>query len=281
MLLAVIPLRATLPKERVNVAAPKLGLLQPRASNRESPEEQNSAAMSACRGQTHNHRRMKPRTCRAMTHARIDAGCGSDSWPPKPSGPGRPDGAAAPGRRGPGPDRPTHPLRRTLVAAAALPFLLATLSCSPSAPSAPALDSAKVASIVVGRSSRNDVFAALGQPARTERSSLGEVWFYQPTSGGTGGSGLMSGASAASGILGAFVPYAGVVGSGLGLAGATGGTRPAPPSDSLSVTFRDDGVVRDCTFSSATFPAAGPASAAALAKVVDCQRPERGDPIRP
>ncbi len=222
------------------------------------------------------HRRMKPQTCQAVTHARIRVGCGPDSRLPTPSGPGRPDGAAAP-RRGRGPGKPTHPLRRTLVAAAALPFLLATLSCSTGAPPAPALDSGKVASIVVGRSSRGDVFAALGQPARTERSGLGEVWFYQPASGGTGGSGLMSGASAASGILGAFVPYAGVVGSGLGLAGAVGGSHPAPPSDSLSVTFRDDGVVRDCTFSSATFPAAG----AAPAKVVDCQRPGRGDPTRP
>ena len=223
---------------------------------------------------------MKPRTCRAVTHARIDVGCGSDSWPPQPSGPERPEGVA-PRRRSRGPDRPTHSLRRAFVAAAALPFLLATVSCSPSAPSAPALDSGKVASIVVGRSSRSDVFAAMGQPARTERSGLGEVWFYQPSGGGTGGSGLMSGASAASGILGAFVPYAGVVGSGLGLAGAMGGTSPAAPSDSLSITFRDDGVVRDCTFSSATFPAAGPAPAAAPAKVVDCQRPGRGDPTRP
>ena len=221
---------------------------------------------------------MKPRTCRAVTHARIYVACGPDSRPPKPSGPERPDGASTPERRGRGPDRLAHPLRRAFVAAAALPFLLAMLSCSASAPSAPALDSGKVASIVVGRSSRNDVFAAMGQPARTERSSLGEVWFYQPASGGTGGSGLMSGASAASGILGAFVPYAGAVGSGLGLAGAMGGTRPAPPSDSLSITFRDDGVVRDCTFSSATVPAAGPAPAAAPAKVVDCQRPGRGDP---
>ena len=137
----------------------------------------------------------------------------------------------------------------------------------------------KVASIVVGRSSRNDVFAALGRPARTERSGLGEVWVYQPSAdGGTGGNGLMSGASAASGILGAVVPYAGAVGSGLGLAGtAMGGGSARPPADRLSVTFRDDGVVRDCTFSSTVFPAAGPGPAAVPAKVVDCQRPGSGD----
>lgn len=160
--------------------------------------------------------------------------------------------------------------------AVALPLLLAVMSCSQSAPSARALDSGKVASIVVGRSSRNDVFQALGQPARTERSGTGEVWVYQPTSGGTGGSGLMSGASAASGILGAFVPYAGAIGSGLGLAGtAMGGSSSAPPADSLSVVFRDDGVVRDCVFSKTMFPPGGPGPAAVPAKVVDCQR----DPV--
>lgn len=166
-----------------------------------------------------------------------------------------------------------------LAAAAMLPLLLAVTSCSPAAPVAPALDPGKVASIVVGRSSRNDVFAALGRPARTERGGLGEVWVYQPTAGGgTGGSGLMSGASAASGILGAFVPYVGAVGSGLGLAGtAMGGEASKPPADSLSVTFRDDGVVRDCTFTSTIFPVAGPGPAAVPAKVVDCQRPGASD----
>lgn len=156
-----------------------------------------------------------------------------------------------------------------------LPLLLAAPSCSRQPP-ASSLDPGKVASIVVGRSSRNDVFAALGQPARTDRSSLGEVWIYQPTGGGTSGSGLMSGASAASGILGAFVPYAGAVGSGLGLAGtALDGTRSTPPANSLSVAFRDDGIVRDCTFSITIFPAAGPAQDGSPGKVVDCQRPDR------
>ena len=155
----------------------------------------------------------------------------------------------------------------------ALPFLLAVMSCSHSAPSAQALDPGKVASIVVGRSSRNEVFQALGQPARTERSSAGEVWVYQPTSGGTDGSGVMSGASAASGILGAFVPYAGAIGSGLGLAGtAMGKSSSGPPADSLSVVFRDDGIVRDCVFSKTVFPPGGAGPADAPAKVVDCQR---------
>ncbi len=176
---------------------------------------------------------------------------------------------------------PARPAAR-LAAAAVLPFLLAAASCSAAAPVAPALDPGKVASIVVGRSSRNDVFAALGRPARTERGGLGEVWVYQPTptGGDAGGSGLVSGASAASGILGAFVPYAGVVGSGLGLAGtAMGQGASKPAADSLSVTFRDDGIVRDCTFSSTAFPAAGPGPAAVPAKVVDCQRPGSGGAV--
>lgn len=176
-------------------------------------------------------------------------------------------------------DRPGRPplARSAMRLAAAATLLLATASCSPAAPVAPALDPGKIASIVVGHSSRNDVLAALGRPARTDRSSLGEVWVYQPTGGDTGGSGLMSGASTASGILGAFVPYVGAVGSGLGLAGtAMGATSQAPPADSLSVTFRDDGIVRDCAFSSTTSPMAGPAPGAGPAKVVDCQRPQPG-----
>lgn len=52
MLLTVIPLRATLPQECVNVAAPKLVLLQPRAPERESLEKQNATAVSACRDWT-------------------------------------------------------------------------------------------------------------------------------------------------------------------------------------------------------------------------------------
>lgn len=175
-------------------------------------------------------------------------------------------------------DKPMHHLGGVFsgmyARAAALPLLLATISCSQSMSSAPTLDPGKVASIVVGHSSRNDVFVALGQPARTERSSAGEVWIYQPTNGGTGGRGLMSGASAATGILGAFVPYAGAVGSGLGLAGtAMSGTSSTSPPNSLSVSFRGDGVVRECTFSSTMFSAAGPGPAAAPAKIVDCQRP--------
>ena len=183
------------------------------------------------------------------------------------------------GRGADRPGRSMHARSAGKLAAATLPLLLAATSCSPAVPVAPTLDPGKVASIVVGRSSRNDVFAALGRPARTERSSLGEVWVYQPTAdSGTGGSGLMSGASAASRILGAFVPYAGAVGSGLGLAGtAMGGSSSTPSADSLSVTFRDGGIVRDCTFSSTMFPAAGPGPAVIPAKVVDCQRPGSGD----
>jgi len=159
-------------------------------------------------------------------------------------------------------------------AALVAPLLLAGASCSQSAPASAVLDSSKVASVVVGRSSRNDVFAALGQPSRTERSALGEAWVYEARTGDAGGRGLMNGASAASGVVGAFVPYAGLIGSGLGLAGvAMDGTRSEPQVVSLAVTFRDDGVVRDCTYSSTASPAGVPGSAAGVAKLVDCQRP--------
>ncbi len=55
MLLAIIPLRATLPHECVDVAAPELVLLQPKAPNREPLAKQNTTATSACRDRTHTH----------------------------------------------------------------------------------------------------------------------------------------------------------------------------------------------------------------------------------
>ena len=162
-------------------------------------------------------------------------------------------------------------------AALVAPLLLAGASCSQSAPASAVLDPGRVASIVVGRSSRTDVFAALGQPSRTERSALGEAWIYEAKTGDAGGRSLMSGASAASGVVGAFVPYVGLIGSGLGLAGAAmDGTRSEPQVVSLSVIFRDDSVVRDCAYSTNAPPAGLPGSAADAAKPVDCQRPSPG-----
>ena len=162
-------------------------------------------------------------------------------------------------------------------AAIVAPLLLAGVSCSQSAPASAVLDSSKVGSIVVGRSSRTDVFAALGQPSRTERSALGEAWIYEANIDDAGGRSLMSGASAASGVVGAFVPYVGLIGSGLGLAGAAmDGTRSEPRVVSLSVIFREDSVVRDCAYSTTAPPAGMPGSTADTAKLVDCQRPGPG-----
>ena len=136
--------------------------------------------------------------------------------------------------------------RQAAIFATSIP--LAGASCSQHAPPSAVLHPGKVASVVVGRSSRTDVFAVSGQPGRTERSALGEAWIYEARTGDAGGRRLISGASAASGVVGAFVPYVGVIGCGLGLAGAAmDGTRPEPQAVSLTVTFRDDSVVRDCT----------------------------------
>lgn len=154
------------------------------------------------------------------------------------------------------------------------PLLLAGVSCSQSAPASAVLDAGKVASVVVGRSSRTDVFAALGQPSRTERSALGEAWVYEAKTGDAGDHSLMNGASAATGVVGAFVPYVGLIGSSLGLAGAAmDGVRAEPQAVMLAVIFRDDGVVRDCTYSSTAAPAGVTGSATGVAKLVDCQRP--------
>lgn len=168
--------------------------------------------------------------------------------------------------------RPSKRLRRILALA-----LLLVASCSETAPPPSIMEAGKVASVVVGRSSRTDVFNALGQPSRTERSGLGEAWIYQATKGDAGNGRLVSGASAASGIVGAFVPYAGLVGSGLGLAGAAADrTRPDAQAVNLTVTFRDDGVVRDCTYASTALPAGVPGSIAGAAKPIDCTRPVLG-----
>ena len=78
------------------------------------------------------------------------------------------------------------------------PLLLAAACSQRAAPSA-VLDSGKVGSVAVGRSSRADVFAALGQPSRTERSAVGEAWIYEARTGDAGNRGWMNGVSAASG----------------------------------------------------------------------------------
>ena len=160
-----------------------------------------------------------------------------------------------------------------LATALAAPLLLAGVSCAERTPPSAILNPAKVGAVAVGRSTRADVFAALGQPSRTERSAGGEAWIYEARTGEPGSRGWMSGVSAASGVAGAFVPYVGLIGSSLGLAGvAADGMRTDPQAVSLAVLFRDDGVVRDCTYSSTAAPAGVSASAAGAALPVDCQR---------
>ena len=158
----------------------------------------------------------------------------------------------------------------------ALSALLAGAGCSQT-PS-PVLDSDKVASVVVGRSSRNDVFAALGRPARTETTSTGESWVYATKDDGAGGQTLVNGATSAMGVAGAFVPYVGLAASSLGLAStAAGAARPPADSTSLTVLFGADGVVRDCVYASTASPGglggpgAGPGAGAPRAQ--GCRRP--------
>ncbi len=97
-------------------------------------------------------------------------------------------------------------------------------SCSQDHRQPATLDPKKVASIVVGSSSRADVFAILGRPSRTERSAQGEAWIYEVKEAHADRRNLVGGVAAASGLVGAVVPYAGLVGSALSLAdAATGG----------------------------------------------------------
>lgn len=178
------------------------------------------------------------------------------------------------------PGRTSRPRRRTRSArwparvALAFMVLAAGSSCSTGTRSPASLDPGKVASVVVGRSSKADVLSTLGPPTRTERSAQGEAWIYEAKDDDAGGQDLMSGVAAVSGIVGAFVPYAGLVGSGLGLAGTAAGTARSRPKDaSLAVIFGDEGVVRECVYSSTAPPSGGPGAAPGAPGVVDCQRP--------
>lgn len=164
--------------------------------------------------------------------------------------------------------------RANLAMACSTLALLSNASCSqaPQPSAAPSAD--KLALVTVGRSSRTEVFAALGRPDRTQQGLLGETWIYETKAGDAGGQRLTSGAAAVSGILGAFVPYAGLVGSGLGLAGAAaGGRRQEADAVSVEISFTGNGVVRDCTYSSTALPAGMPGSTEGSARTPGCQRP--------
>lgn len=149
-------------------------------------------------------------------------------------------------------------------------LLLIAASCSRN-DAASVLNPVKVADVIVGQSSRADVFAALGRPTRTERNSLGESWIYEDKSDAAGRRRIFQGAAAASGAIGAFVPYAGFVGSGLGLAGAAMDGTPRTDVASLAVEFGANGVVRECVYSSSALPAGVPGAGAVAP--IDCQRP--------
>ena len=159
------------------------------------------------------------------------------------------------------------------VSAACVPaLLLVGASCS-RRDAASVSNPAKVATVVVGQSSRADVFAALGRPTRTQQSSSGESWIYESKTDAAGRRGVLQGAAAASGVIGAFVPYAGLVGSGLGLADTAVDGTPKGEMTSLTVEFGPDGVVRECVYSS-TAPPANVSGAGAVASP-DCQRPTK------
>ena len=142
------------------------------------------------------------------------------------------------------------------------------------------LDASKVSSIVIGRSSRADVFTALGRPTRTQQSLAGESWVYESRIDDSGRQRMVSGAAAASGVAGAFVPYLGLVGSGLGLANAVGGSGGREPDMmSMTVDFGVGGIVRDCTYASTAAPAGTPGAAQGPARPVNCQRPVAAAPF--
>ena len=169
----------------------------------------------------------------------------------------------------------------SLAKVAAALAALAAASCAPASPPSTILDASKVSSIVIGRSSRADVFTALGRPTRTQQNLAGEGWVYESRTDDSGRQRMVSGAAAASGVAGAFVPYLGLVGSGLGLANAAGGSGSREPDVvSMTVEFAANGIVRDCTYASTAAPAGTPGAAAVPAQPIGCQRPYAAAPSR-
>lgn len=145
--------------------------------------------------------------------------------------------------------------------------LLTLAACAQAPPGPAALDLSKVPGITVGRSSRAEVFALLGQPGRIDRDGRGERWTW--VSGGPESDRLGPAAQAASAVAGAFIPLAGLAGTGLDLA-RSATERPPPGLTTFTVAFTDQGVVQDCTASASATPADGAGIPAALP---DCQRP--------
>ncbi len=155
--------------------------------------------------------------------------------------------------------------------------LLALAACADKPP--PPLDAGKIATVVIGRSTRSDVFATLGRPAHTSQGMAGESWLYEPrTRDGRDGR-LATGASAAAGVVGAFVPFVGLAGPAIGLAGAARpSAAPGPSGESLTVSFDAAGLVRDCVYTSTAVPAGLPGAAPGPARTVGCQRPANAAP---
>ena len=153
--------------------------------------------------------------------------------------------------------------------------LAGTVSCASRQPVEKTVD---VSSIVIGQSTRADVFSKLGRPARTEERGTGETWVYETRhDAGAGRRGLMAGAAAASGVVGTFVPFVGLIGPGIGLLDATtGGSNAVPDVSSLSVIYGEDGIVRDCVYSTTGIPAGMPGADPAQAKTAGCSRAAPG-----
>lgn len=153
-----------------------------------------------------------------------------------------------------------------ILPAATLAMLAFSSGCSRPASSG-FLEPGKLAAVVVGRSSRENVFTALGTPVRTERSGAGESWVYEITNETGPPSGLVSRATTASALAGAFVPYVGLLGSGIGLANTA---RTSPDAMSLVIKFGTDGIVLDCVQASTAAPSGMPGVTPAAR--VDCTR---------
>ena len=148
-------------------------------------------------------------------------------------------------------------------------LLLIAASCSRN-DAASVLNPVKVADVIVGQSSRADVFAALGRPTRTEQTAWGSPGFMKTRAMPQAGDAFSGGGCRVRRhrCVRALCWFRGLR---LGARWRRHGRNSETDVASLAVEFGANGVVRECVYSSSALPAGVPGAVAVAP--IDCQRP--------